>query len=386
MKYKKTLAFASIILAMWFCFASVSVFADQISGTEEYPAQASITKKLNFGQGISIPNKTFEFEFIKNSVNGNYDAVYEMPDISASVSFDGNEEVTENGNLLQASVQTGNFLEGIVFPHAGVYEYTVAEKGIDDENYGYIYSKAEYKMSVYVKNGKNGVFVYFVEVFKILDDNGTSNETDVKVDPTPGKDNGFIFENNFSKRGGEDMGDTASSLEIINRVSGSYADKTLDFDFALTFINQNNRRNTDNGYVGRIIDKNGNDTGELIVFAPNTETVFSLKHTEKIVFDDIPAGTKYNIVNKGNEEYRVSATYIENGNPSVKKDETFGNALVLENLLIGEKENRIDYLEEHYMEDILPTGISIENTPFLIMIVISAAFIMIYVLKRKCKR
>lgn len=391
MKTKKTLGIASVLMVVLFCFASVSVFATQISGTEENPAQASITKKLNFGQGISIPNKTFEFEFIKENVNGKSEAISEMPDIYASVSFDGSEELTENEDLVQATAQTGNFLEGVVFPHAGIYEYTVVEKGIDDSEYGYTYSKAQYKMLVYVKNGDNGPFVYFVEVIKTIDDKGTLEGTDVKVDPTPGKNNGFIFENSYSKRGGEDMGVDASSLEITNSVSGAYADKTHDFNFTMTFLSSSKddenlsfiRYAENSSFVGKKIDKNGNDTGEIIVFVQNEATDFSLKHGERIVFDNIPAGTKYNIISQGNEEYKSSATYVENGNPAEKISESFGANLSLKNMLIGEKDNRVDFVQNHYMEDALPTGIMIENTPFVILIVLSVAFILIYSLKRR---
>lgn len=385
---RKALAVFAVLLAAWFCFASLSVFAQQVSGTEENPAEAAITKELTFNQGVSIPEKTFEFEFVKENINGDKTAAKDMPELSASIAFDGTEAAVAEGEFLTASAQSGNILENIVFPHAGVYEYTVKEKGTDDLEYGFTYSKAQYKMSVYVKNGSQGVYVYFVEVTRLLNDQGAEDESDVKVDPTPGDDNTFTFGNKYSKRGGEEMGSGEPSLTITNHAVGAYADKTLDFNYTVTFnmpVESAARiLNTQNEvFDGRIVDKNGNYTGETVECAAGVVTQFELRHAETIVFDNIPAGVKCTVVNAGNAEYNFHAEYIENGESKSAASAGFGNPIAVENMLIGEKENNIDFIGVHYMEDALPTGISMENAPFVLLIAVSALFIAVYAVKRR---
>lgn len=387
---RKALAAFSVLLAAWFCFASLSVFAQQVSGTEDNPAKAALTKELTLNQGVSVPEKTFEFEFIKENINGDESAKGIMPDLSASVAFDGTEQTEAAGDFMVAQAQSGNILENVVFPHAGVYEYTVKEKGTDDLEYGFTYSKAQYKMSVYVKNGTAGVYVYFVEVTKLLNDQGSEIGGDVKVDPTPGADNSFTFGNKYSKRGGADEGDGQEpSLIIANMVSGAYADKTLDFNYSVTF-NMPVENTTisvldiqNEVFSGKIFDKAGNDTGEVIKFVSGTASEFELKHGEKIVFDNIPAGVRCTVVNAGHEEYNFSVDYSENGVLGNVASAGFGNPAAVENMLIGEKENRIDFLGVHYMEDILPTGISMESAPFVLLIAVSALFIVVYAVKRR---
>lgn len=386
---RKALAAFSVLLAAWFCFASLSVFAQQVSGTEENPAKAALTKELTMNQGISVPEKTFEFEFIKENINGNEDAAGDMPDLSASVSFTGNEAAQAAGDKVVVRAQSENILENVVFPHAGVYEYKVKEKGTDDSDYGFIYSKAQYKMSVYVKNGSQGVYVYFVEVTRLLNDYGSQDGGDVKVDPTPGDDNSFVFGNKYSKRGGEDQGGDMPSLTISNFVKGAYADKTLDFSYTLIFnVPKEDSTTTtfdiqNETFDGKIIDKNGNETGEVLQFISGVETQFELKHGEKIVFDNIPSGVRCTVVNAGHEEYSFSANYTENGVLETVSNAGFGNPITVENMLIGEKENSIDFTGTHYMEDALPTGISMEIAPFVLLIAVSALFIIAYAVKRK---
>ena len=94
----------------------------------------------------------------------------------------------------------------------------------------------------------------------------------------------------------------AKSLVIKKVVSGATADKSKDFTFKLTFTKASTE--TSQSITGKI-----GETSKTFVYGQ--ETTITLRHDQSLVFDTIPAGTRYKLVETGSQGYTASAAYKE---------------------------------------------------------------------------
>lgn len=152
------------------------------------------------------------------------DVVPTIPDLTLKgVQYDANNTLT-NGQIAQAVVQKSitEILEGVEFPHAGVYTYVVTEQSaltkLDDGTY-INPSQAQYKLRIRVTNTKTEneseltsreLTVEAVTVELMKDDNGNDkdengNDKTGKVDPVyPKAENGKITEVSEGKGADDD--------------------------------------------------------------------------------------------------------------------------------------------------------------------------------------
>lgn len=404
---------ATMLLGSFSASAANEATSDQQStGTEANPAQAKVVKVLKYADGITEPSIQFNFSFEKISIDKDTSEAAKaiMPELSASVDFSVNAgKYTDKSveGMKTVSKQSDNIFidengDRIEFPHAGVYTYKVTEDGDDDEGYGMDYSEAVYNMRVYVKNGKNGTYVACVTAEKITDDAGETITGGQKVNPKPdntpgnGIDNKFEFVNVFTKRGGSEGNDNTdipdpipevdddeypeylekiASLVIDKTVAGDYGDKTKEFKFKL-MIKRSPTSNIDD-YKATIYTR-GNAQGTEITFSANQAKEFYLKDNQMLIFEDLPAGTRYNISEDSVNNYTATTQVVANG-----KKNTY-NAIVMD-ALVGEKDNYARYTNTFDDDSIILTGIIINNLPFIIMIVLAGAGIVFFVISRRRK-
>ena len=351
-----------------------SVMAAPATGTEDSPAGVDIVKNLQMADGITTPNETFTFDFAK--------VTSDAPDIKDAeivyTSADKDSDV-QNG-LAEIQKSTGNILENVTFPHAGIFTYTVTENGTDAVGYGMNYSEASYTMNVYVKNNDagTGVYVYSVEIFKTTNDDGTSAGNTKVEDPTPGsgEEAGMLFTNVYTSGGGSTDPD-ADALTISKTVAGEYGDKTKDFTFSVTLKKAATVSGATATYQGKI-------GAETIDFTTGTPEEIQLHDGESLVFEDLPAGTTYTVAETGAEGYTPSVSVVENGGEAVVTNGTEGQNLSVENKLVGTGANSTAFTNTYNAAgDITPTGIIINNLPFILLIVVAAAGIAFYVVSRR---
>lgn len=398
-------------------------------GTEGNPAGAYIIKEFNMAEGISITEAagyTFTFTATLNEVDGGSasDEKYnDVKQIVKDIEYNYGEEVTDE-DTKKDGIQfnkTVNLLDKVTFPHAGEYKYTVVEKdiGFNDNGYGLTCSKAEYNMTVYVKQGSTGTYIYTVTVVKSKDDSGAdlSTATGNKVDPSnPGENLGdgdrtkFTFGNTLTKKGGSEGADNDdkideddkipgvddeknpiyvaqnASLVISKTVAGDYGDQTKDFSFKLTIKKSptdTKEYNTITGYIytlGISIDEDE----DIVNINYNEEEKaytgeFKLKHNQMLVFKDLPAGTRYTVTETAETNYAAAVQVTANGDVSSPSGAEVTNALV------GEKDNYAKYTNTFDDDTVTPSGIIINNLPFIIMIVLAGAGIVFFVISRRRK-
>lgn len=340
------------------------------TGTEAEPQGAEIVKTLQMAQGITTPDATFTFKFTKVTTDAP-----DIADKSLTYSSGDVDGQPENG-LSEIQKSTGNILEGVTFSHAGVFEYTVAEDRTGDAGggYGMHYSQAQYTMKVYVKNGTDGTYVYAVEILQDKYDDGTDGDGTKVDDPTPGtgEDAGMLFTNVYTKKGGSDVQGSASSLEISKTVTGDYADKTRDFSFNITIHKAATVTDEAPVYTGTIGE-------EEFSFTAGTAQEVQLRHGEKLVFEDLPAGTAYTVTEAGTDLYTPYADVTQNGAADSRVNASEGAMLSVSNKLVGEKANSTAFTNAYDEEQtITPTGIVIDNFPFILLIVAAIAGLVLY--------
>lgn len=310
---------------------SVNDVAGDASNVPETVAQ--ITKELKLAEGITIPRATFHFTADK--------ITEDAPEAEIeSVSYSAEDSKGKLSERVYKINKAGRITFG-EFPHAGEYQYHVKETADPyDTASGEVmtYSTEAYTMHVYVINTENGG----TEVEKIT----ASNTAGDKVSE-------MNFENIYIKNN--------ASLTISKTTAGKNADRTKDFAFTLTFTKSGTA--TDDTYEGMI----GN---EKVEFKAGVAKTFELHHGEKIVFTNIPAGTRYAVTETGTAYYTPSVEVFENGVKTVDtkavKGQSLSSAEAGATNLVGEGNNSAVFTNT--FDDVPITGIILENLPFTILI------------------
>lgn len=225
------------------------------------------------------------------------------------------------------------------------------------------YSTKEYCLRVYVANNTDKST--YIKSITVVD-----TETGEKPDK-------LSFKNTYEKNGGEDFKEN-QALVVEKQTVGELADKTKNFTFRLTL------RKAKTAKDEKIIGKIG--TQEL-EFKYGEGKEFQLHDGEQLVFEKLPAGTRYNAVEVGETDgYTPKVTVIEDGQSNAVKYGTdvadLSSAAAGQTNLVGEKENRVTFVNTH--KEVAETGINTNNMPFIVLAGLSAsAFIVLAVAKKK---
>ena len=382
-------------------FRGVPTFADDndvatAKATGETSAKVSINKVLNIAEGITTPEATFTFTFTPKTGTSSNGAPYETIDSSngqitdKNVSYSGTDVLAPGQTSIKK--ETGDIFREVNYTHAGEYVYTVAEK----QNVGWkviqkngspidfmTYDNRNYEMHVIVKNKTTGgtyiSSVYFKQVSPSVNgkvkpsESGTTYKYDLFTNIYR-KNAGKITdpnEPNPNKPNVSKVDPNAKSLVIKKVVSGATADKSKDFTFKLTFTKASTE--TSQSITGKI-----GETSKTFVYGQ--ETTITLRHDQSLVFDTIPAGTRYKLVETGSQGYTASAAYKENG-ASKNQAGTVSTNFTQDSILIGEKPN--DNTSTNSLPDVTPTGLLIDNLPFILMIGLGLAGFVVLSKKRR---
>ena len=382
-------------------FRGVPTFADDndvatAKATGETSAKVSINKVLNIAEGSTTPEATFTFTFTPKTGTSSNGAPYEtISDSNGKIA--AKNVVYSKSDLLQPNQtsikkDTGNIFESVTYTHAGEYVYTVAET----QNVGWAqilknsvaidsmtYDNRSYEMHVIVKNKQSsGVYISSV-YFKLV---STSSTAKVKPSEKGELYKYDLFVNTYRKNAGkitnpneptpnkpkpENFNPGAKSLVIKKLVEGDSADKTKDFTFKLTFT----KASTDD--QGTFVGQVGSTS---YTFENGKEKTITLHHDQSLVFDNLPAGTRYKLVESGSQGYKATASYNENG---VIRNQT-GTAsadFTQTSILVGEKTN--DNTITNSLPNVTPTGLLIDNLPFILMIGLGLAGFVVLSKKRR---
>lgn len=309
--------------------------------------QVPITKEFEMADGLRTPAATFKF----TATSQTQDA---LPATIADVSFTEGQTGTLKGEKYVLEGNTTISFTGD-WKHAGEYVYTVTESK-ENPISNVTYDNTSYTLRVYVINGTNGL-----EIEKIT------------AEKANGKTNKILFTNTYAKND--------ATLTIEKNTTGTYADKTKEFNFEITFTKSPMSDQTT--FAGKIGSK-------PVECTAGTAKPFTLADGEQLVFHNLPVGTTYMVKElAATDGYTPSVTVVENKTTTVtnKTATQEGDALDTlktdgKNNLVGEAENKVTFTNTH--KGVVPTGILMNNLPFILLVAVAiVAFVSLAVIKRR---
>lgn len=307
-----------------------------------YGAKASITKNLEMAEGLDVPDATFQFKVEK--------VTQDAPDASIQpIRYVAREDKGTAGTDGKYIISKKSEIQFGEFPHAGEFAYRVTETKGQLETI--TYSQEQYYLRVQVANTPKGNLYI----------NTITAEKDSEIGDDSKKVGEIVFTNTHRKN---------ASLEIEKKTEGKLADKTKAFEFELTFTKSPTETQDAPTYTGTIKDKNGaavQGVSPVTVTVGNPAT-FSLKDGQKLVFDNLPAGTKYVVTEKAvpNDGYTPKIQVIDNGVSGQWYVGTEEKALSSKDHFIGESDNKVTFVNTY--NDVPVTGIIMNNLPFILLI------------------
>ncbi|WP_269621623.1 DUF7601 domain-containing protein [Streptococcus sp. CM6] len=390
-------------------FRGVPTFADDNSATAkangETNAKVAINKTLNIAQGITTPTATFKFTFKPKDGESSNHAPYQIASSTEmdkgyiperTISYTKNDSATNE----QIKKDTGDIFNGVSYDHAGEYVYTVEETPdtyttIKDKNNQEIdaikYDARKYEMHVIVKNKKTtGTYIFSVYFKEIKQGNSG------KVEPSSSSEiyKYDLFENTYTKDGGkidpddpnpnnpdkEKFDKTRKSLTITKIVDGASGDRTKDFSFHVTITLPKTNKTAKEPVTSLAITHGTSSETKAVPENGVVDYDFTLKHNETFTIDNLPAGSKYTVKETGVPGYTASASYLENG---VQKAQTgqLNTEFSVANVLVGEKTNNNTVTNK--INDVTPTGLLLDNLPFILMIGLGLAGFVVLSKKRR---
>ena len=395
-----------------------------VAPDENNPIELTIDKVLQMPIGTITPDATFEFSATPITVDGiAYNDDEDNPNMpqlntnNMTVSFADTDISGQpnSDNIISVTKTTNNMFAGVTFDHAGIYIYEITETGLtnpilDDEDnpHDFVrYSKAVYRIRVYVSNTADftDTFVHAVGIFQmnlddgteVVDDNGDVIEGGNKLPD-------ITFTNDYVRTNGavdpEDPDPvTESTLDVSKTVSGDLGNRERYFNFSLTLnipILVEDIPDYYRAYIvenGAVINPADNadpsligtdDGGSYIQISTTAPTAFKLRHGQRLVFVDTPVGTSYTVNEAATPEYTPSFIITTNDVPGYKVEAETGASLNTETQFVGHLTNRADFTNNR--TSVVPTGLNINNLPFVWLIILAIGILVFYVAIKTSKR
>ena len=424
----------SALLSTLLCFSmTLPVFAEPLppgvvgAASEDKPANAAITKKLIMPAGTPTPTVTFTFTFEKFSFNNVEADKTKLPNIGTAtadplksqttLSFK-DETGTENGGTKTIMKETPGLLGSVNWPNGGVYTYKVTEEatgftanpGTNGKLDEMIFSKAVYELSIWVDNRADGKGLYVKYIAaKLVTAEKQGESVGHKVDPTPGGNSttgtGFsdmVFTNSYLKNNGG-VNPTDTVLAVSKTVAGNgsnQTDKYFKFDVTIKNPETVSGTKTYKAYVlegtnvvspltpnkisGGTVKPDGNGK-DYIEFAVTDSTAkiltIELKHGQKLSFIDLPVGAGFTAKEYAMADYTpgYALTAYKASEKKVASEnitsQTMGIELTAPSTAFGtayvsaDNSSKADFTNTFKL--IAPTGIGVDDLPYIALIAVT---------------
>ena len=402
----------------------VSAFAATANTDVDTANQAYLVKYLELADGTTNPNEAFNFTF--TSVNG-------APAVANQTITPATATAADDGASVYGAKSFKDILASVDFPNAGTYQYLVAETAGSTAEM--TYDNSVFLLSVSVKNTSDGG----LEIGQIiaseveLNDDGTpktnddgSYATGAKVDlnakdPTdPDGDGtsgaptgdtgtattgtstmgvtyyGLTFDNNYQKtvtnpvtpNPSDPTAGSYGALGVAKTITGSYANKTQKFIFSVQLtLPANYTGAAPTAYVyngttkGSAVTANYDAESGLYTYNPE------LSDGDALVFDTLPAGTEYTVTEKQDANYKAEVTIVQagvKGSTDAENDWGVDPTMNTAVRITDATGANVADVENIYNDDAnTPTGILINNAPYIVLAVIAIGGSTAYIVKRR---
>ena len=170
-------------------------------------------------------------------------------------------------------------------------------------------------------------------------------------------------------------------MTIAKNVTGDIGDMVTPFEFTVSASNPAIAPTTDQTVKARIYNANGTYGDDIII---GTNTKVELAHGQKLVFLNLYAGATVSFKETDEiaiEKYTVSAK-VKNGDAAEQsyEKETVTNTGIS---VTPVSEKKASATVTNTLESTSPTGVIINNLPFIMMIVVAAAGFVAYIAAKR---
>jgi len=363
---------------------------------------ALLVKYLDVANGVTAPTKEYTFNWVANASGtisqADADAVkptnVKLTPATAT-NFNGDE------NTVAAKVAVADLFkngEKYKFTKPGEYIYTVSEVIPDtavnyivkDGNETWTYDPATYTVRIYVDKDLN------ITQITVQDNSKTAGDKeDATKDPTvvnqetqteDYRAQGLTFENKYTKTlVDEESEDGVLAVEKL--VTGTYGDKTQKFPFTIVLTAP-----TAEDATAAIEYKVAGVAQDATAFANGTKTISGeIANGEKIVFTKLPAGTTYTVTETLKIEDAEAFANAGKYTPSVTGATAASTPAKGANLSTVAQDvddaqdaaNKVTYTNAFDDSSVTPTGILINNLPYIVLALVAIGGLVAYVVVRR---
>ena len=428
--WTKRLAVSAGALALAVGFAGASVFADgpTDSGTTATPSSSDpatptpgadkATQDVCFTKTFIAPAKsaiteipaathfTFTFgigefyPYLSTDVATKPDGSVTAPTIAPQdIPFTYGELVDGTDGTSSVTKQSTNVIAGLTWTKPGVYKYNVAETkdtadlSADPEKDEIAYDASNYELAVYVTYDANGDLTATGGVSKVDPKDPTKSEkvtstpvtpTDPTVDgdktpavvPTPAAGT-FNFENKYSITTSKVPDEIKTGKEgpfwISKTVAGKLADQAKEFDFNILITPSKLTAQKYTVYVKNAKGETKIAAGQEVI--PGTPTLVKLAHGDVAYFTEITVGEQVTVTETDTPDYAETSITNLIGDAGTKGLEVKG--------LLAATGNQAEYTNTFDGPDVTPTGILMNNLPYLALIVAGVAGLGFYFVNKR---
>jgi alpha-tubulin suppressor-like RCC1 family protein len=270
------------------------------------PTPVELSKTLQLNSGVAIPDLDFSFAFtperiaLASETNGSllYSVDHELaiPTQTLNISSNNHDDLREAGGVisLTQTLDLGEALYSINFPHEGMYVWLVSEvSGSSNTAFpAHVdYSPALYELRIQVNNNRSIEIIEFAT--KVADNEGQDLGS---------KSDSVLFTNTYTKQIGEEGYTGANALAISktipNNEANAFADLTTPFKFNLTLtkiaLASDAAPQLDFPLTAYIVD-NTTETYLRKEVVSSLSHDFDLRHNERLLIPTLPAGTSFKV-------------------------------------------------------------------------------------------
>lgn len=363
---RKNRGFAALASAIALAAALFGGVSTALAATAPVP---QVQKQLDLNPGSTV-SATFTYSITPKELSTGVGTEKTYTDgptaaIAPIVLTNASSDASNNGT---GAITFGDKSDASAFTHAGVYAWTIKENTTQNTGLGTFQDDPQvYTLIATVVNGDNGLeFSSFV----IVKGEATSVTNTSKADA-------LKFDNKYT----ETTSENNTNLTITKAVEGKQGDKSKQFEFTVTFTAPTvlPEGKTAADVLNAIIATSNGATVvkfDNAVDGDTTRTItFKAADDKGVTFSNVLVGTTYSVQETAVDGYKQSWSATANGTESASQA----------NLLIGENANNGTMTNTH--EDVTPTGLIINNLPFITLGCVAVAGVVAYgAAKRKLEK
>lgn len=269
------------------------------------------------------------------------------------------------------AITFGGQADASAFTHAGTYAWVIKETANTYSGIGTMqYDPQVYTLIATVENGTSGL-----EFGSFVIAKGEASST-----TNADKATSLAFTNKYTETTSDQT--TPTDLTITKAVTGAQADKTKKFEFTVTFDASSLTVLPAGKTATQVLDDIAADTAggatDVVATAASGNTrviTFKAADAKSIKFTNVLAGVTYTIAETDVAGYTKSYAAVANGT----------NSTSTSGLLVGENTNTGTMTNAY--TPITPTGLVVNNLPFILMGLVAVAGLVVYgAAKRKLER